>query len=75
MEVFDRITVDPTKMGGVPCVRGLRMPVRQILSLLADGMTPDQILAEWDYLKPEDITACLRYAAHLADERTVSTAP
>jgi len=75
MDIFDRITVDPNKMGGVPCVRGLRMPVRQILTLLADGMTPDQILEEWDYLEPEDITACLRFAAQLADERTVATSP
>ena len=74
MDIFERITVDPRQMGGVPCVRGLRMPVRQVLALLADGLTTEQILAEWDFLESEDITACLRFAAHLADERTVSAA-
>ena len=75
MEIFERITVDPNKMGGVPCIRGLRMPVRQLLTLLADGMAREEILAEWDFLEPQDITACLRFAAHLADERTVATTP
>jgi uncharacterized protein (DUF433 family) len=66
---FDRITVDPAQMGGVPCVRGLRIPVATVLRLLAGGLTEGEILAEYPDLESEDIRECLRFAAAWAMER------
>jgi uncharacterized protein (DUF433 family) len=66
---FDRITVDPAQMGGVPCVRGLRIPVATVLRLLAGGLTEREILAEYPDLETEDIRECLRFAAASAMER------
>ena len=60
---FERITVDPHQMGGVPCVRYLHIPVATILRLLAGGLTETQILAEYPDLDLADIRACLRFAA------------
>lgn len=59
---FERITTDPDVMGGVPCIRGLRVPVRTVVGMVADGMTIDEILAEYPYLERADILAALRYA-------------
>ena len=59
----DRITVDPEQCGGRPCVRGMRIRVSDVLDLLANGLTPDEILEEHPYLEREDISACLRYAS------------
>lgn len=59
----ERITTDPDVMGGVPCIRGLRVPVATIVGMVADGMTVDGILAEYPYLERADISAALRYAA------------
>jgi uncharacterized protein (DUF433 family) len=64
-----RITVDPGQMGGVPCVRHLRIPVATVLRLLAGGLTEPRILAEYPDLEPEDIRECLRFAAASAMER------
>lgn len=69
MKHFDRITVDPEQMGGVPCVRGLRIPVATILRLLAGGLTEQQIISEYPDLQVEDIRECLRFAAASAMER------
>ena len=69
MKNFERITVDPAQMGGVPCVRGLRIPVATVLRLLAGGMTERQIVAEYPDLEVEDIRECLRFAAVSAMER------
>jgi uncharacterized protein (DUF433 family) len=66
---FDRITVDPAQMGGVPCVRRLRIPVATVLRLLAGGLTEQEILAEYPDLETEDIRECLRFAAAWAMER------
>jgi uncharacterized protein (DUF433 family) len=66
---FDRITVDPAQMGGVPCVRRLRIPVATVLRLLAGGLTEGEILAEYPDLESEDIRECLRFAAAWAMER------
>jgi len=66
---FERITVDPDQMGGVPCVRGLRIPVATILRMLAGGMSEEEILAEYPDLEPEDIRESLRFAAASAMER------
>ena len=69
MKNFERITIDPGQMGGVPCVRHLRMPVAAVLRLLAGGMTEREILAEYPDLELEDIRECLRFAAASAMER------
>lgn len=61
--LFDRITVDPERMAGVPCVRGTRVPVSDVLDLLADGRTPADLIAAIPELELEDITQALRYAA------------
>jgi uncharacterized protein (DUF433 family) len=66
---FERITVDPEKMGGVPCVRGLRIPVATIVSLVAEGMSEAEILRAYPDLKKEDIREALRYAAEAVKER------
>jgi len=61
--MFDRITVEPGKMGGQPCVRGLRMPVALVVNLVANGMTDEEILEAYPYLEREDIRQCLLFAA------------
>lgn len=66
---FDRITVDPNQMGGVPCIRGIRIPVATVLRMLAGGMTEPEILADYPDLRIEDIRECLRFAAVSAMER------
>ena len=66
---FTRITVDPHQMGGVPCIRGLRIPVATVVSMVADGMTEEEILAAYPDLAPEDIHEALRYAAEAVRER------
>ncbi|MBM3497612.1 MAG: DUF433 domain-containing protein [Armatimonadetes bacterium] len=63
--MFDRITIEPDKMGGKPCVRGMRVPVSLVLNLVANGMTDDEIVEAYPYLEPEDIRECLLYAAAL----------
>lgn len=63
MNYKERITIEPGKRGGKPCIRGLRITVYDVLDYLAAGMTPTQILADFDYLTLEDIQACLAYAA------------
>jgi uncharacterized protein (DUF433 family) len=69
MTNFSRITVDPSQMGGVPCVRHLRIPVATVLRLLAGGLSENQILVEYPDLQTEDIRECLRFAAASAMER------
>lgn len=66
---FERITVDPDVMGGAPCIRGLRVPVATVVIMVADGMTPADIIAELPDLEPDDITEALRYAAEAVRER------
>jgi len=63
MNYRDIITIEPDKRGGKPCIRGLRITVYDVLEYLAAGMTPAEILEEFDYLTKEDIQACLSYAA------------
>lgn len=63
MELLDRITIEPGKRGGKPCVRGLRITVYDVLGWLAAGMTEQEILADYTELVSEDIRACLAYAA------------
>jgi uncharacterized protein (DUF433 family) len=59
----ERITIDPAKMRGVPCIRGLRIPVATVLGQLAAGQTEAEILATFPDLESEDIKAALKYAA------------
>jgi len=63
MNYRDIITIEPDNRGGKPCIRGLRITVYDVLEYLAAGMTPAEILEEFDYLTKEDIQACLSYAA------------
>ena len=58
-----RITVNPNQMGGVPCVRGLRIPVASIVGMVADDMSWDEILRYYPDLQADDIRAALRFAA------------
>ena len=60
---FERITVDPATMGGMPCVRGLRIPVATVVAMVADGMTAAETVADLPDLTVEDVAECLRYAA------------
>ena len=71
---FDRITLDPDKCFGKPCIRGLRVPIASILSYLSSGMTVDELLREWPELEREDISQALGYAAWAMEERVVLTA-
>ena len=57
------ITIEPGKRGGKPCVRGMRIPVYDVLGYLASGMTTEQIIEDFPELTKEDIQACLSYAA------------
>ncbi|MGO9373109.1 MAG: DUF433 domain-containing protein [Syntrophobacteraceae bacterium] len=66
---FTRITVNPKQMGGVPCLRGLRIPVSTIVDMIADGMSTEEILGAYPDLEREDITEALRYAAQAVRER------
>lgn len=67
--VYDRITIDPDQMGGLPCVRGLRIPVSTVLGQLAAGRTRKQILADFPDLEAQDIDAALEFAAEAVQER------
>ena len=71
---FERITVDPVQMGGVPCIRGRRVTVSLVLGQLAAGRTHEQLLADYPYLEREDVTAALEYAAAIVNEREMPRA-
>jgi uncharacterized protein (DUF433 family) len=75
MMAFERITVEANKMGGVPCIRGLRMPVATVVAMVADGMAVDEILADFPDLEAEDIRAALLYAAEAVRERALPLTP
>ena len=63
MDYTHLITIEPGKRGGQPCIRGLRMTVRDVLEYLASGMSAEEILADFPDLTMEDIRACLAFAA------------
>lgn len=71
---FERITVDPERMGGVPCIRDLRVTVGMVLGQLAAGRTTEQVLEDYPYLEREDVLASLEYAAARVNEREVPVA-
>lgn len=64
---MDRITFNPKQCGGRPCIRGMRIRVKDVLDLLAAGASDIEILSDFPGLEPEDIRACLKYAAAEAD--------
>jgi uncharacterized protein (DUF433 family) len=66
---FKRITLNPAQMGGVPCIRGLRIPVASIVAMIADGMTNAQILHHYPDLENEDIHEALHFASQAVKER------
>jgi uncharacterized protein (DUF433 family) len=66
---FTRITVDAEQMGGVPCIRGLRIPVATVVGMIADGMQEDEILRNYPDLEPDDLREALRYASEAVRER------
>jgi uncharacterized protein (DUF433 family) len=66
---YSRITVDAQQMGGVPCLRGLRIPVATVVAMVADGMSPAEILAAYPDLQHDDVNEALRYAAEAVRER------
>ena len=63
----ERITFNPEQCGGRPCIRGMRIRVKDVLDLLAAGVSETEILEDFPYLEAADIQACLDYAASLAD--------
>jgi uncharacterized protein (DUF433 family) len=63
MEYKEILTLEPGKRGGKPCIRGMRITVYDVLSYLASGMSPAEILVDFPYLTEQDIQACLSYAA------------
>jgi len=70
-ELLRRLTTEAGKRGGKPCIRGLRTTVYDVLSYLASGMSPDEILADFPDLEPDDIRACLAFAAD-REQRTTT---
>ena len=73
MAYRERITIEPGKRGGKACIRGLRITVYEVLEYLASGMTAEAIVADFPDLEPEDIRACLAFAADR--ERRFTTIP
>ncbi len=74
MGAIDRITVKSDVCGGRPCIRGLRIRVKDVLDLLAGGATRDEILADYPYLEAEDIAAVLEFAAKQNDHPVLRSA-
>ncbi|HET7151695.1 MAG TPA: DUF433 domain-containing protein [Candidatus Acidoferrum sp.] len=69
MKAFPRITINHKQMGGLPCIRGLRIPVATVVDMIAEGMTHERILEAYPDLEEEDIREALRYAAAAVRER------
>ena len=72
---FERITVDPELMGGVPTIRVLRVPVATVVTMIADGLTPEEVVADLPDLTREDVAEALRYAAQTVRERRIPLRP
>lgn len=69
--MLERISVDPKICHGQACIKGTRIPVHQILHMLANGDTMDELLEDYPSLKRNDIFACIEYAALLTEEQVV----
>ena len=67
MEYEYIVTIEPGKCGGRPCIRGMRIRVKDVLDMLADGATQEEILTDFPYLQAEDIQASIAYAARYLD--------
>ncbi len=74
MNVPDRITINLNQCGGRPCIRGMRIRVKDVLDMLAGGATQDEILADFPDLEAADIRACIAYAARYLDHTVLSSA-
>ncbi len=74
MNLLDRITVEPDKCGGRPCIRRMRIRVSDILGMLAEGVSHEEILRDFPYLEADDIKAALAYAARQADHAVLQSA-
>ena len=72
VDLFDRITVEPGKCGGKPCIRGMRITVRRVLELLATYPDRAALLADYPFLEAEDFQQALRYAAATVDDERLS---
>jgi len=72
--MLDRITYNPNQCGGRPCIRGFRLRVSDILELIAAGATREEILEDYSFLEPDDITAALLYAARQTDHAVLAVA-
>ncbi len=71
MGTFERITFAPDVMGGRACIRGMRITVSLVVNLIANGMSPDEIVREYPDLEPEDVRQALFYASALANEEVL----
>src|SRR2546423_11583453 len=74
MKLLERITMEPGKCGGQPCIRGKRMRVTDILDLLSHGASHEEVLADYTFLEPEDILAAIAYASRLTDHIVLTSA-
>jgi len=74
MKFAERITFNPNQCGGRPCIRGMRIRVKDVLDLLAAGVPEAEILGDFPYLEADDIRACLEYAAQEMDHPVLVTA-
>ncbi len=68
---YRRITISAAQMGGVPCIRGLRIPVATVVGMVSEGMTENEILEAYPDLRVEDIREAFRYAAEAVTERQI----
>ncbi|MBL8549703.1 MAG: DUF433 domain-containing protein [Hyphomonadaceae bacterium] len=73
-DLLSRITINPAQCGGRPCIRGMRIRVMDILEMLAGGMSPAQILADYDELEQDDIAAALAYGAKAVSHPVLAAA-
>ena len=71
-ELSERITVDPEQCGGRPCIRGMRIRVSDVIDLLANGLTPEEILEELPDLEREDVQAALKFASRRLDHPVIA---
>jgi uncharacterized protein (DUF433 family) len=74
MTELNRITTDPQLCGGRPCIRNMRIRVKDVLDMLASGASKEEILEDYPYLEADDIKASLEYAAHQMDHPILSVA-
>jgi uncharacterized protein (DUF433 family) len=71
---MNRITINSEQSGGRPCIRGMRIRVKDVLDMLADGATQEEVLADFPDLEAEDIRACIAYAARYVDHPVLGSA-